>query len=179
MSELKVYGIGLGTGAVTGLTATPGAQQVTLDWNDTAGATGYKVFRRNPDGTTYPSTPTASPTLSTYVDTGRADGTQYCYKVAAVSGAGDGQLSGEQCATTPGVSPTPTSTATCARRPRRPPATTATATATGPRRPGGGGGGAAEAAAEPRRRPRRRGPTRPPRPPRAPTDARPAATTRR
>jgi subtilisin-like proprotein convertase family protein len=91
-------------GAVSNFTASPGVESVVLDWNDTANATGYQVFRKSSDGT-YPATPTASPTSSSFTDTGRTAGTQYCYKVRAVNGGGEGPLSGEQCATPQGNPP--------------------------------------------------------------------------
>jgi hypothetical protein len=85
-------------GAIANLTATGGAQQVTLEWDDTPTATSYKVFRRNPDGT-YPAAATATPATSDFVDTGRTNGTQECYRVLAANGAGDGPQSAETCAT--------------------------------------------------------------------------------
>jgi subtilisin-like proprotein convertase family protein len=86
-------------GAVANLTATGAAESVILQWDDAPTATGYEVFRRDPDGVTYPATPTASPTSSAYTDTGRTAGTAYCYKVRAVNAGGPGPLSAEQCAT--------------------------------------------------------------------------------
>ena len=37
-------------GQPTGLVATAGADSVALDWNDTAGATDYEIYRRGPGG---------------------------------------------------------------------------------------------------------------------------------
>ena len=84
---------------IAGLTATPGPESVALDWDDTASATSYEVFRRNPDGTTYPTSPTAAPSTSQFTDVERTAGTQYCYKVRAVNASGPGPLSSEVCAT--------------------------------------------------------------------------------
>ena len=85
-------------GSVEGLAATSQPAAVALDWDDTPAATSYKVFRRNPDGS-YPGTATATSTSSAFTDTGRTGGTQYCYRVRASNGGGDGPSSGEACAT--------------------------------------------------------------------------------
>jgi hypothetical protein len=84
----------------TGLTATPGAGSVSLDWSDVPSASGYEVFRRDAGGV-YPSTPAAWPASSDYVDSGRTPGTSYCYVVRAMSHGTPGPLSGEACATVP------------------------------------------------------------------------------
>lgn len=68
----------------TGLTATPGNAQVSLSWNsssDAVGVTGYKVRRAG--------VVIASPTATSYVDTGRTNGTSYSYTVSAVDAAGN------------------------------------------------------------------------------------------
>jgi large repetitive protein len=86
------------------LSATPGLELVSLDWDDAADATGYEVFRRNPDRT-YPSAPTATPSSSAFTDSGRAPGTQYCYKARGVNIDGAGPMSSEVCATAQGAPP--------------------------------------------------------------------------
>jgi fibronectin type 3 domain-containing protein len=63
----------------TGLTATPGNTQVTLTWTATSGATGYRIYRGG--------VLIASPTTTTYTDTGRTNGTTYSYYVIAVNGS--------------------------------------------------------------------------------------------
>jgi len=68
----------LSTGAPTGLTATPiTSSRIDLDWNDTAGATGYDVERN--------SVIVASPTSSSYSDTGLSPSTLYSYRVRSTS----------------------------------------------------------------------------------------------
>jgi subtilisin-like proprotein convertase family protein len=110
--SLQSWGLGVGFGKCdfdpfpapgqpTGLVATPGEGSVALDWNDTAGATSYEVFRRTGAGG-YPASPVATPTSSSFTDGGLAAGQQYCYKVGALNDASPGPLSDEQCATTPG-----------------------------------------------------------------------------
>jgi subtilisin-like proprotein convertase family protein len=95
-------------GGITGLTATPGPEQVALDWDQTPTATSYKVFRRNPDATTYPATPTATPAVSQLTDTGRTPGVEDCYTVRAANASGDGPMSTEVCATPLEPAPLPT-----------------------------------------------------------------------
>ena len=85
-------------GAIANLTSTGGVESVVLQWDDAARAAGYKVFRRNPDGS-YPTAATATTTASELTDAGRTGGTEYCYKVRATNAGGDGELSGETCAT--------------------------------------------------------------------------------
>ena len=60
------------------------SSQVNVSWNastDNVGVTGYKVFR---DGTLV-----ASPTGTSYQDTGRSAGTTYSYTVLARDAAGN------------------------------------------------------------------------------------------
>lgn len=66
------------SGSPTGLTATPiTSSRIDLDWNDTAGATGYDVERNG--------VIIASPTASTYSDTGLSPNTLYSYRVRSTS----------------------------------------------------------------------------------------------
>ena len=87
-------------GQPTGLVATAGADSVALDWNDTAAATDYEIYRRGPGGA-YPTNPTATATSSAFADPGRTPGQEYCYKVGALNDASPGPLSEERCATPP------------------------------------------------------------------------------
>jgi acid phosphatase type 7 len=74
----------------TGLSATPGDRTVALDWNDNSDAdlAGYRVYRRNADGT-WPASPVATPTASQWSDGGRTNGTTYTYRVTAADAAGN------------------------------------------------------------------------------------------
>jgi hypothetical protein len=87
-------------GQPTGLVATAGADSVSLDWDDTASATEYEIYRRGLGGA-YPANPTATATSSAFTDTGRTPGQEYCYKVGALNDASHGPLSEERCATPP------------------------------------------------------------------------------
>jgi len=74
----------------TGLSATPGDRTVALNWSDNSEAdlTGYRVYRRNADGT-WPASPVATPTASQWSDSGRTNGTTYTYRVTAADAAGN------------------------------------------------------------------------------------------
>ena len=81
----------------TGLTATGGNAQVTLNWNAASGATSYTVKRSTYSGGFY--TTIASGTASTsYTDTGLTNGSIYYYMVSAVNTAGESAASSEMSA---------------------------------------------------------------------------------
>jgi hypothetical protein len=81
----------------TGLTATAGDTQVSLSWTASSGATSYHVKRAMVTGGPY--TQVAAPTGTTYIDTGRTNGTAYFYVVSAVNTAGESANSTEASAT--------------------------------------------------------------------------------
>jgi hypothetical protein len=84
--------------APTGLSATAGAGQVSLSWNSSLGATGYKVFRgTSPGGES--SSAIANPSGTSYTDTNVTAGTTYYYTVKATNSAGDSPTSNEASAT--------------------------------------------------------------------------------
>lgn len=86
----------------TSLTATAGNQQVSLSWAASSGAAGYNVKRSNVSGG--PNTTIASPTTTSYVDTGLTNGTTYFYVVTAVNSAGESASSNQVSATPTGAS---------------------------------------------------------------------------
>jgi hypothetical protein len=96
LSEAEVKALVAGTPPPpipTGLTAAAGDSQVALDWDDAPDAAGYAVYR---DGVQ------ASPALvtaSSWLDTGLANGTRYCYTVRAVGTDGETEDSAAACAT--------------------------------------------------------------------------------
>src|SRR6185312_9935994 len=93
--------------APTGLVATAGETQVALAWAASADAAGYRVKRGTSSGGPY--TTVASPTTSSYTDTGLTNGTTYYYVVSAVNTAGESPNSGQVSATPQlGVPGTPT-----------------------------------------------------------------------
>jgi fibronectin type 3 domain-containing protein len=81
----------------TGVTASPGNAQVTVSWSATSGATSYNVKRATTSGGPY--TTVASPTSTSYTDTGLTNGTTYYYIVTAVNSAGESANSSEVSAT--------------------------------------------------------------------------------
>jgi hypothetical protein len=82
--------------APTGLTATPGNQQVSLSWIASSSATSYHVKRGSVSGGPY--TQIAAPAASTYVDTSLTNGTMYYYVVSALDSAGESANSTEASA---------------------------------------------------------------------------------
>jgi fibronectin type 3 domain-containing protein len=78
----------------TGLTATPGEQQVLLTWQPVQGASGYNVYRSTTSGGTYTKITTSAPSAANaYVDGGRTNGTTYYYYVKAIVGGAEGAAS--------------------------------------------------------------------------------------
>ncbi|HZJ54372.1 MAG TPA: fibronectin type III domain-containing protein [Myxococcaceae bacterium] len=84
----------------TGVTANqnkPGRLSVRWTQSVTPGVTQNGIYRRTSSGT-YPPTPTATiPANTQYQDNGLTRGTQYCYVVTAISGAGSSAQSNESC----------------------------------------------------------------------------------
>lgn len=70
----------------SGLQATAGDTQVSLSWMASSGATSYAVKRSNATGGPY--TQIATPSATSYTDTGLTNGTTYYYVVAAMNSAG-------------------------------------------------------------------------------------------
>jgi fibronectin type 3 domain-containing protein len=83
--------------APTGLTATPGNAKVTLAWNASAGASGYRVRRSLISGGPYGTV--ASVAGTSWTNTGLTNGTTYYYVVAGFNASGDGPGSAEAGAT--------------------------------------------------------------------------------
>ena len=96
--------------APTGLTASAGNAQVSLSWNASSGATSYNVKRATVSGGPY--TTIASPTTTSYTDTGLTNGTTYYYVVTAVNGAGESGNSNQASATPTAADTTAPSTPT-------------------------------------------------------------------
>ena len=88
----------------TGLTVTPGYEQVGLSWNTSPGATSYNIKRGTVSGGPYTNIATALATV--YMDSGLPYGTYY-YVVSAVNAAGESANSTEAIAvltcSTPGA----------------------------------------------------------------------------
>ena len=82
----------------TGVSATATNTQVTLSWSPAAGATSYNVQRSTTQGGPYTSI--ASPTTTSYTNTGLVIGTTYYYVVSATDGINVSSNSIEVSATT-------------------------------------------------------------------------------
>jgi fibronectin type 3 domain-containing protein len=92
----------------TGLAATAGNAQVSLNWNGSTGATSYHVKRSTASGS---ETQISAPGSNSFTDTGLTNGTKYFYVVSAVNSGGESANSSEVNATptAPAVPPpTPT-----------------------------------------------------------------------
>jgi len=72
--------------APSGLSAKPGHNQVTLNWNASAGASGYNVKRSSTSGGPYALI--ASTAATSYSDEGLASATYY-YVVSSVGSSGE------------------------------------------------------------------------------------------
>lgn len=83
--------------APTGLTAIDGDNQVTLNWNETTGATSYSVWRSTVSGTDYSLL--ASQSGTSYTDSTAQNGTTYYYVVTVSMGGGTSPYSNQAVAT--------------------------------------------------------------------------------
>ena len=104
-------------GAPTGLTATPGNGQVTLNWtapssNGGSAITGYKVYEGTTTGGENLTTPVCSGNTTSCAVTGLTNGTTYFFKVVATNTVGDSALSNETSATPATVPGSPVLSAT-------------------------------------------------------------------
>jgi hypothetical protein len=82
--------------APTGLLATAGNAQVSLTWSASSGATSYHVKRSTVSGSGYATV--ASPTSTSFVNTGLTNGATYYYVVSAVNSAGESANSSQASA---------------------------------------------------------------------------------
>ncbi len=80
-----------------GLSAVSGNGSVTVTWSAVSSATSYHVFRSLSSGAT--GTIIASPTSTSYQDSGLTNGTTYYYSVSALNSAGESAVSFEVSAT--------------------------------------------------------------------------------
>jgi len=85
-------------GAPGSLAATAGFAQITLGWTAASGAAGYRVHRGTASGGPY-TTVASNVNVTSFTDTGLANGTPYFYVVTATNPAGEGPNSNEASAT--------------------------------------------------------------------------------
>jgi hypothetical protein len=96
-SLIAQYSCAAPPAAPTGLTATAGNAQVALTWNASSGATSYTVKRSTVNGSGYANI--ASPTTTSYTNTGLTNGTTYYFVVSATNGSGTSGNSAQASAT--------------------------------------------------------------------------------
>jgi uncharacterized repeat protein (TIGR03803 family) len=84
--------------APTGLTATAGAEDVTLSWTAVAGASGYNVYQGTASGAEG-TKPVASATSAGTTISGLTAGTTYYFTVTSLIGNGESVFSNEASAT--------------------------------------------------------------------------------
>ena len=102
LGKVVMYRWNAGPSAPTGLTASAGNSQVSLNWTSSSGATSYDIFRGTAAGGES-TTPIATGVTSTsYTDTGLTNGDTYYYRVEAVDNAGASTYSNEVSALPPG-----------------------------------------------------------------------------
>jgi fibronectin type 3 domain-containing protein len=96
----------------TGVSATAvSSSEIQVIWNASTGANVYEIWRNSTvDGTTTLSGTTSA---TSYINTGLASGTQYCYQISAYNYSDNGSdLSTVSCATTSGSPPPPSAPST-------------------------------------------------------------------
>ena len=78
------------------------AAQLTLTWTDTANdEDGFKIERDAGPTGTFVQIATVGASVTSYIDSGLASATTYCYRVRAFNFAGDSPYSNQACGTTP------------------------------------------------------------------------------
>src|SRR5262249_52407505 len=85
--------------APSGLTATAGNTQVTLNWTAGSGATSYNVYRSTTSGSEGTTPIATGITSTTFTNTGLTTRATYYYTVASVNSAGTSGASNEASAT--------------------------------------------------------------------------------
>ncbi len=87
-SNTKLAFVTIDSASVADLAAVPGTSAIDLDWSDTAGATGYRVWRSTNLPVSTAGAPLATTTDSAYSDGTAEKGTVYYYAVATAATGG-------------------------------------------------------------------------------------------
>lgn len=93
--------------APAGVTASGGANQVSISWSAVSGATSYNIYYATTSGVTKTNGAKITNASTPYVQTGLAVGTTYYYIVTAVNSAGEGAASTQASAATNAAPPAP------------------------------------------------------------------------
>ncbi|HEY2988191.1 MAG TPA: hypothetical protein VGL11_10740 [Candidatus Binatia bacterium] len=84
------------------LSRADAAQQFQLSWTDNAdNEDGFKIERGPSSTGPFTQIGTVLSNIATYIDTGLADATAFCYQVRAYNSAGDSAYTNAACGTTP------------------------------------------------------------------------------
>ena len=86
--------------APAGLTATGGANSVSLTWNAVANATSYDIYWSTQPGVSRQNGTKIGAQANSYLQSGLSAATSYYYVVSALNGAGEGALSAQASAST-------------------------------------------------------------------------------
>ena len=100
--------------APTGLTATGENGKVTLSWNSTAEAAGYKIYQSESSGFYGAALTTVAESVYSYEITGLTNGVVYYFVIKATNAGGDSPYSAEVTATPATVPGAPTNVAATA-----------------------------------------------------------------
>jgi uncharacterized repeat protein (TIGR02543 family) len=84
--------------APTGLNASTGSAQISLNWTASSGAISYNIYRGTSAGGESTTAIATGVTVASYIDSGLTNGMTYYYKVAAVNAGGASANSNEASA---------------------------------------------------------------------------------
>jgi Divergent InlB B-repeat domain len=97
--------LGVFVGLTSGLSAAVAAT-ITLSWTDNSNnESGFSIQRKTGTSGTFAQIDTVGTNVRSYVDSGLAAATTYCYQVRAFNSAGNSAFTPEGCKTTPGGTP--------------------------------------------------------------------------
>ncbi len=82
------------------------AADITLSWTDNSNnESGFLIQRKTGTSGTFAQIATVGTNVRSYVDSGLAAATTFCYRVRAFNSAGNSAFTPEGCKTTPGGTP--------------------------------------------------------------------------
>jgi len=99
-------GSGSSPATPTGVIASPGNNEVVINWNSVSGATSYNIYWSTTTGVTTANGTKIAGVTNPYIHTGLTNGTTYYYIVTAVNSYGESAAS-SQVSATPSATGTP------------------------------------------------------------------------